>query len=290
VPASPNELYEASTKAVVNTFLVLMTNMSHAPMVAASPSAQALALAPVPGTGAPTGRSSCMQGGAPHRGALARPASSVARLRLRPFGAAGGEGGTEAAVPESLAAFMSHIWGVLLAAVLPLWQDVQLLAANPKLVQASWATRLRCVWLNHAQPNQHRHAIRTAAAARDVCDLCVVPEPASCLPARLPSRRAWFRCCATAPAARAMPSAATSPPRARAARARPPARRSRLRTRRWCSRSWRWDSPRCRRRMRCSGCVPGCGVGAAAGCLGAVGARSPSMGSVRRRQDALVNC
>lgn len=47
----PAAAYRGSVETLVATSLVLMTNLSHAPMVINSPNAASLLTAPVPGTG-----------------------------------------------------------------------------------------------------------------------------------------------------------------------------------------------------------------------------------------------
>lgn len=47
----------------------------------------------------------------------------------------GQDGRPEVRAAEDIPAFMRRVWGVLLGAVLPLWKDVDLLAAHPKMVQ-----------------------------------------------------------------------------------------------------------------------------------------------------------
>ncbi|KAI7840919.1 hypothetical protein COHA_005351 [Chlorella ohadii] len=115
------EAYRHSVEATVNTFLVLMTNMSHAPMVINSPNSANLIVAPVPGAGD-----------------AAKP-------------------------PEDATAFMRHIWGMLLASVLPLWRDPQLLSAHgDKMVQSVVSVLRNCI----ENSSQLAAAVAASAATR----------------------------------------------------------------------------------------------------------------------------
>ncbi|KAL4856977.1 E3 ubiquitin-protein ligase UPL1 [Chlorella vulgaris] len=119
-PISPAKAYRQSVEAAVGTFLVLMTNMSHAPMVVNSPNSANHITAPLPGA---------VDG-------AAKPA-------------------------EDAPSFMRRAWGVLLAAVLPLWNDPALLAAHGDKIVQSVVSVLRNCTENAAQL-----AAAMAAAAR----------------------------------------------------------------------------------------------------------------------------
>jgi UBA/TS-N domain len=94
--------YRANVLAVVNSFLVLLTNLSYAPMLVSAPNSANLVSAPVPG--AATG---------------AQPA-------------------------EDVATFMRRVWGLVLGAVLPLWNNPVDLALHPKLVQSALSVLRNC--------------------------------------------------------------------------------------------------------------------------------------------------
>lgn len=99
---------------------------------------------------------------------------------LLPAAAPGGEGGSEVRAAEDIPAFMRRVWGVLLGAVLPLWQDPDLLCAHPKMVQVGLLGWVR-VWVGVriavlGMTGRLVAGALVAAAALTLTLKCMLPE------------------------------------------------------------------------------------------------------------------
>ena len=169
--SSPAALYRASVVGLMSTFLVMMTNLTHASMIATSPNAAVFLGAELPAETVgvlpePAGDEPAAAEASANASAGAGQDNDSSAAPLTPFAAhSGAQSAAQPASPAPAAptspapaaasaqapppgrritSFMEGVWGKVVAAVLPTLRDPDLAAAHPTLAPMALSVLRNC--------------------------------------------------------------------------------------------------------------------------------------------------